>query len=459
MTNTWAQFAGPNVFQAREVLSYQQHGYKYTQAHRRGGWDGTVYLMRAKGRFAAGLVPWLVDRLAREGIRVEVDDQRPEPLPQDTHLAKLRSTTDFRIHQRNAIEQALDQERGVVHHPTAAGKTEIMIALTECIGRPALVLVHRKDLMYQAAERFMKTLGCGKETVGIVGDGLWEPRVITIATFQTLYMRLKEGVTDVQNWLQKEIGQVHVDECHHLPARSYEKVMAQLWSARWRYGYSATPYKEADPETQFKVMAWLGPTVHQVGAEELAERGHLVPADVFMIRLKPSPVTYKDWPMAVQGGIVDNYARNDMIVRLARELPKPVVILVERLAHGEYLARELGTQFVAGNASTSTRQTAWSALRQGVLQVLVASRIADEGLDIPQIRSLILAGGGKAPHLTVQRIGRGMRVAGGKERIFCFDFLDRGKWLGAHAKRRLQTYNEQPAYTVAEVDIEEVLGT
>jgi superfamily II DNA or RNA helicase len=439
-------------------MSYTQHGYKFTKAHRLGGWDGTVYLMRAKGRFAAGLVPWLIARLAREGIRVEVDDQRPEPLPRDTQLAGLRSNVELRPHQLEAIDRALTAERGVIHHPTAAGKTEICVELARRIGRPALVLVHRKDLMYQTAERFMKTLGCGKETIGVIGDGLWEPQVITIATFQTLYMRLKEGVTDVQRWLREEIGQVHVDECHHLPAKSYEKVMAQLWSARWRYGYSATPYKEADPETFFKVASWLGPTVHQVGTEELAERGHLVPADVFMIRLKPSPVTYKDWTMAVQGGIVDNYTRNDMIVRLARSLPEPVVILVERLAHGEYLARELGTQFVAGDASTSTRQEAWSALRRGTLKVLVASKIADEGLDLPQIQSLILAGGGKAPHLTVQRVGRGMRVAGGKERIFVFDFLDRGKWLGAHAKRRLQTYTEQPAYNVTEVNIEEVVS-
>jgi superfamily II DNA or RNA helicase len=412
--------------------------------------------MRAKGRFAAGLVPWLVDRLGREGIKVEVDDQRPASPPMDTRLAELHSSVEFRPHQYTAIDQALAAERGVIHHPTAAGKTEVMVELTRRIGRPALVLVHRKDLMYQAAERYMKTLDCGKETIGVIGDGLWAPQVITVATFQTLYLRLKEGMADVLDWLRQEIGQVHVDECHHLPAKSYEKVMAQLWSARWRYGYSATPYKEADPETFFKVASWLGPTVHQVGAEELAERGHLVPADVFMVRMKPSPVTYKDWPMAVQYGIVDNPTRNDMIVRLARELPKPVVILVERLAHGELLARALGTGFIAGDSPIGYRRAAWGGLRQGKLPVLIASKIADEGLDIPQIQSLILAGGGKAPHLTVQRVGRGMRVAGGKERLFVFDFLDRGKYLKAHAERRLQTYNEQPAYSCSVVDIEEV---
>jgi superfamily II DNA or RNA helicase len=276
-------------------------------------------------------------------------------------------------------------------------------------------------------------------------------------------MRLKEGLTDVQDWLRKEIGQVHVDEAHHLPAKSYEKVMAQLWACRWRYGYSATPFKEGDDETFFKVASWLGPTIHRVTADTLAERGHLVEADVFMIRQPPNPVSWATWQDAVKHGIVNNAIRNDRIVTLARHLDDsksgPVVILVERLAHGERLARALGAPFIAGNAASETRRRTWDAVRQRKLNLLVASTIADEGLDIPPLTFLLMAGGGKAPHLTVQRVGRGMRVAGGKDRLFVFDFLDRGKYLEKHSARRLQTYNEQPGYTVAEVNFEEVCPT
>jgi superfamily II DNA or RNA helicase len=404
----------------------------------------------------------LVARLAKEGITVEVDDQRPEPLPQDTRLAELHNSVEFRPHQQTAINQALALERGVVHHPTAAGKTEVMVEVARRVGRPGLVLVHRKDLMWQTAQRFWEAFDDpNQEIVGVIGDGRWAPRTITVATFQTLYMRLKEGMTDVQDWLRQEIGQVHVDEAHHLPAKSFEKVMAQLWSARWRFGYSATPYKEGDPETFFHVASWLGPTVHRVGADELAEKGHLVPVDVFMIRQPLNPVSWKKWQEAVEHGIVSNTIRNNHIIDLARHLDEtrsgPVVILVERLAHGEALARALGAPFIAGNAPTPTRQRTWEDMRQGRLNLLVASKVADEGLNIPPLAYLILAGGGKAPHLTVQRVGRGMRVAGGKERLFCFDFLDRGKYLEKHAARRLQTYSEQPAYSCSIVDFAEVV--
>jgi superfamily II DNA or RNA helicase len=467
-TNTWAQFEGPNLYQAREVLSYQQKGYTYSRAFKLGVWDGIVHLIKAKGRFPAGLVPWLVERLAAEGIDVEVVDTRPEPLPRDTRLSELHTNVELREHQQDAVSQALTGERGVVWHPTAAGKTEIFIELTRRIGRPGLVLVHRKDLMYQAAERFMKTLDLGEsmkdfadqDVIGLIGDGEWQPRVITVATFQTLYMRLKQGLHEVEHWLREEIGQVHVDEAQHLPARSYEKVMANLWAARWRLGYSATPYKEGDPETFFKVASWLGPTVHRATAGELAERGYLVPADVFLIQMEPRPRNYRTWPEAVQEGIVEHATRNQMITELAQHLAQtgsgPVVILVERLAHGERLARTLNAPFIAGNASTSARRAAWASLKDGSCNVLVASKIADEGLDIPPLAFLIMAGGGKAPHLTVQRVGRGLRASEGKDRLFVFDFLDQGKWLGKHAKRRQQTYSEQPAYSVSVVDYKEV---
>ena len=463
LTNTFAVFDGPARYAVSKLLSYRKKGYQFSRAYKRGNWDGWVHLMSNSGRFAAGLAPWVTKRLAQQGIEVAIDDLRPPPLPQQVELTALTSHIEFRPHQLDALAAAEQSERGIIHHPTAAGKTVVMCEVARRVGRKGLVLVHRKDLMYQTADQFVKQLGLPRdqEVVGVIGDGLWHPAIITVATFQTLYLRLKEGV-GIDRWLREEIGQVHVDEAHHLPAESYELVMACLSSARWRYGYSATPYKEGDPETFFKVASWLGPTIHHVPAEELTEAGRLVPADVFMVRQPaPSTIAYANYQDAVTFGLVENGVRNGMIVDLARRLEQsktgPVVILVERLAHGETLARALKTDFVAGNAPTGYRSAAWEGLRNGRLNLLVTSRIADEGLDIPPLTYLIMAGGGQAPHLTIQRVGRGMRLSNEKERLFVFDFLDQGRYLDRHAKRRLRTYQEQPAYNVSEVYLEEVL--
>ncbi|KKN84400.1 hypothetical protein LCGC14_0288620 [marine sediment metagenome] len=467
VTNTHARFEGPNIYQARTLLSYRQKGYIFTRAYKRGGWDGWVKIMSPSGRFAAGLTPWLAARLHAEGIDVEVVEERPAAPTVDFRLAGLHNSTVFRQHQTEAIEKAEQGERGVVWHPTAAGKTEVLLELARRIGLPGLILVHRKDLMTQTADRAIKTLGLGRgledfdkqDVIGVIGDGKWEPRVLTVATFQTLYRRLK-GKEGIETWLREEIGQVHVDEAHHLPAKSYERVMANLWSAKWRYGYSATPYKEEDLETFFKVCSWLGPTIHHVGADELAEQGHLVAVDVFMIAMPKNRISWKKWPEAVEYGIISNTVRNSYIVDLARRLNESrsgaVAILVERLEHGTKLAKMLDCPFIAGKQSTKVRQQAYDDVRAGKLNLLVISKIADEGLDIPPLTFLIMAGGGKAPHLTVQRVGRGMRLSEGKERLFCFDFMDRGKYLEGHSKKRLKTYSSQPAYTCSQVEFEEV---
>lgn len=459
--NVWATFKGPNLMQAKALLRYRAKGYVFSRAYKLGVWDGWVNLIGRSSGFPAGLVPWLVARLSLEGIKFEVQDVRP-PAPKPILFLDLQNSTEFRPHQAEAIAAGMAKERGIIHHPTAAGKTEVMIELNRLIGQPSLVLVHRKDLLYQTAERFKKTLNVGEDVIGIIGDGQWAPKAITIATFQTLARRLKEKDEAVKLWLRSAIGQVHVDEAHHLPAKTYEEVMTQLVTARHRIGYSATPDKEGDLETMFKVSAHLGPTIHRARGIDLIDKGHLVPVDVFMVRMPPSNVSFKTYADAVQFGLVENVTRNQMIGDIARKCSAggrsgPVVILVERISHGERLAWELGTEFVSGSSSTAVRQRAWTRLKNGSLNLLVTSKIADEGLDIPPLSYLILAGGGKAPHVTIQRVGRGMRTSEGKENLFVFDFLDTGKFLSAHSRARGRTYRTQDAYTVQDVDLEEIL--
>lgn len=458
--NVWATFKGPNLMQARALLRYRAKGYVFSRAYKLGVWDGWVNLIGSSSGFPAGLVPWLVTRLTMEGIKVALNDTRPATLG-PTLFTNLQNSTEFRPHQVEAIAAAMERERGIIHHPTAAGKTEIMIELNRLIGQRSLVLVHRKDLLYQTAERFRNTLNVGEDVIGIIGDGKWAPKAITIATFQTLARRLKEKDAAVKRWLQLDIGQVHVDEAHHLPAKTYEQVMTQLVTARHRIGYSATPDKEGDLETMFKVSSHLGPTIHRAMGTDLISKGHLVPVDVFMVRMPQSNMSFKAYADAVEFGIVKNETRNQMIGDIARKCTAgksgPVVILVERIEHGERLAWELGTEFVYGTSSTAVRQRAWTRLRDGSLRLLVTSKIADEGLDIPPLSYLIMAGGGKAPHVTIQRVGRGMRTSKGKENLFVFDFLDTGKFLAAHSRARGRTYRTQAAYTVQDVDLEEVL--
>lgn len=94
--------------------------------------------------------------------------------------------------------------------------------------------------------------------------------------------------------------------------------------------------------------------------------------------------------------------------------------------------------------------------KAGKLDVLLATGILNEGFDAPNVRYLILAGGGKAEHLQTQRIGRGMRAADGKESVIVIDFMDRGHYLSKHSKARLNAYQAEPAFNVTCLTVEEL---
>jgi superfamily II DNA or RNA helicase len=70
--------------------------------------------------------------------------------------------------------------------------------------------------------------------------------------------------------------------------------------------------------------------------------------------------------------------------------------------------------------------------------------IFQEGIDIPALRSVIIGTGGKSTIASLQRIGRGMRMAEGKHEFEVWDVLDQGqKWLKAHALGRFQAYGRE----------------
>lgn len=117
---------------------------------------------------------------------------------------------------------------------------------------------------------------------------------------------------------------------------------------------------------------------------------------------------------------------------------------------------QLRFAYVNGQDTSTRRKRIIEAYKRGEIDVLIASTILDEGFDAPLTEHLILAGGGKAEYRQLQRIGRGMRVSEGKDKLIVFDFLDRGKYLGKHSKQRAESYRRERAYTVHELTVRDV---
>ena len=426
----------------RDYLTVDDPNAEFSPAFQAGQWDGKIHLYEPKHhRFAAGLTRLVVTRARAIGVRVDVTDVRG-----DRPHVDLTAGAWLRDYQRAPFEALLRRTRGVVDMPVGSGKTELAAAWTQAVRQPWLVLVDAKHLMYQMAERIQLRTG---EEPGILGDSEWRVRRVNVGTFQTMHARLELGNEAAARVLEAARGLI-VDEVHVVAAKTMYAVAMATPNAYFRAGISATPFDRGD-ERDYWAIAALGPAVYSIAPMELVERGVLARPDIRFVEHQHQKMT-GTWAEVYEAGVVLDEARNQLVLDLASSsdlCPRPCLTFVQSLRHGEHLARELrargvDSQFLRGEDSVAARQAAVRRLRSGRLKVLVASRIFNKGVDIPVIASMINAAGGDGYIDAHQRLGRGMRLAAGKEKVVFWDVLDLGnRWLERHARGRIEAYRSR----------------
>ncbi|MBI5097364.1 MAG: DEAD/DEAH box helicase family protein [Nitrospirae bacterium] len=92
------------------------------------------------------------------------------------------------------VEQAIQNDCGVIVAPSGSGKTIIGLSLVAQRSLPALILVHRKQLLYQWMERIESFLGIPKTHIGqYSGTKKRQGKQITVAMLQSLARVLDIG--------------------------------------------------------------------------------------------------------------------------------------------------------------------------------------------------------------------------------------------------------------------------
>jgi superfamily II DNA or RNA helicase len=390
------------------------------------------------GVFPAGLVPGVCRAAKRDKIEVRLLDCReraPKPDP-DVDVSWLYD------YQRAALRACIKKTRGIVWAPTGSGKTEIFCALARSIDCDWLFVADTIDLVQQAADRYEKRTG---EQCGVVGDGQWSTARVTCATLQTLHKRADDPRTKE---LLRKVGGLVCDEMHVMPANTYYGVAQKAVNAFYRVGLSATPLARGDRRTVFAV-ATLGPVIYRIHPDTLIKAGRLARPKIRMIPVfQPSSAT--TWQGSYTSCIVNSQERNAAIVEAVRRCEKPALVFVKILKHGKKLAEEIeksgaheygSVEFVWGKWNAAAREAARARLERGDTSVVVVNVVWQKGIDIPDLRSVVVACGGTSVIAALQRIGRGMRVTPGKTEFEVWDFLDEGnKWTHRHALSRRRAY-------------------
>ncbi len=449
----------------REATSWLVDGHQYAKAYKKGIWDGRKHLFNSKtGAFPTGLLSVVRRELDAGSVAYDTVDHRADPFSggeadnrgsgdnKPDFLLNGVSFTGKYAYQAQACRDMVEQKQGIVRIATNGGKTEIACGVTRYLDIKTLFIVTSKELLHQARKRFAGRLGIPLEEVGVIGDGNWQVgEWVTIATLDTLESR--QDTPECQRLL-KSTELLFIDECHHVGSETWYTV-STLCDAYYRFGLSGTPLDRTDG-ANLRLIAATGDLIVDIPNKFLVDSGVSARAHIIFDKV-PGPALKKGsrYNTVYKQGVVENDVHNDKVIAWTRACVNSglsVLVLVEQIEHGRTLDEKMWTgtdgdfiphQFIWGDESTEVRADALRDFGERKLPVLIASTILDEGVDVPTIDVIILAGSRKSKIRTLQRLGRGLRG----DRLIVIEFSNFcHNYLLEHSLQRFRDYKNEECF-------------
>ena len=396
-----------------------------------------VSLMKnIKGRLVgfAGLAKEIILFCRNNNIKIEnFEDKRThfDFQTKDWTEEELKSflpNFDYVEHQVRGLQALLKTNKGIVMAPTSAGKSSLMAAWLKLTNLPTLILTDRATLGAQLAQDFRdKGIDCGFCSGNGIRQGFC--MVSTIQSVKKL---------DVSRFQM-----VLVDECHRSSSKSFQDFLASF-GCPLKYGFSASP-SNGNLLDFARIRQQLGSIIIQIKSNELMDNGVMAKAKINLVKVD-CPETF-DYPSANDLGIVHNKARNEVIKNIVEKHREEgyICILVSILEHGKELNEVIpGSVYLKGEDPLNKRMEVINKFNNGEVPVLIGTNILQEGISISNMKTLIMASGGKAVTATIQRIGRVLRITKEKRQGVFYDFIDmNNKYLFKHSKQRLSLYKKE----------------
>ena len=342
---------------------------------------------------------------------------------------KLDCNITLKDYQQECMDKLIDEPRGIFISPPGTGKTVMALWLMAQLNLKTLIIVNSIYLLNQWREECEKFLNYKP---GIIGDGEYEVKEITIASFQSL--RKEERLIKVRD----KFSFVIVDECHRVPANTFKTVLSNL-TAYWKLGITGT-YRRKD-RLEF-VADWM------LSAKKVTNN--------YDDTLKPSVLIVSTGiSLPDSDGYTDclNNLEDDMMlidkidymVKKCGE-DRHQLIISFRLATVDILsARFPDAIIVTGQTDRDERKN----LNERVLdKKIIISTTLQEGVNIPNLDTIHLIHPNNNLPMLEQRIKRINRPVDGKKNPFVIDYwYKHGKESGfnvnSQQQERLRFYKRQ----------------
>ena len=362
--------------------------------------------------------------LGRYGASLDVEDRRTSG-----ELVGFRFQGTLTPVQASAVAALLDHDIGVFVAPPGVGKTVVGTYMVAARGCSTLVLVHRRPLLDQWLAQLSLFLGIEPKEIGQIGAGRkTDNGKLDVAMIQSLARNGK-----VQD-LVASYGQIIVDECHHLPAVSFERVLAEA-KARYVVGLTATPQRR-DGHHPIAEMQ-LGPVRFAVDPKGQTTQRPF--AHTLVVR-ETGFTTSREKTSSIQelyAALAADEQRNHLILNdvvQALEQGRSPILLTERRDHLEYFAAQLGKltrhlvvlQGGMGNKERRALKKRLTAIPDAEERLVLATgRYIGEGFDDARLDTLFLALPVSWKGTLIQYTGRLHRLHPAKREVRIFDYVDR----------------------------------
>lgn len=343
------------------------------------------------------------------------DEKEPPPQPTPIQQAALLALAQTRRE---------GYQRGLVVLATGLGKTWLAAFDAQQMGaRRVLFVAHREEILAQAAETFLRIRPGAR--VGFFMGQTRETEVdVLCASVQTL-----GRATHLAHFSPQHFDGIVVDEFHHAAAPMY-RALLRHFRPRFLLGLTATPART----DQSDILSLCDDNlVYACDLFAGVSAGLLAPFHYFGIW--DASVDYAAIPW--RNGRFDPQQLSAKLATLARarhalaqwrlHAQSRTLAFCVSVRHADYMAGQFQLAGVAAAAvhanSVLSRGDALAQLADGRLQVIFSVDLFNEGVDLPAIDTVLMLRPTESKVLFLQQLGRGLRLAPGKEKLVVLDFI------------------------------------
>jgi|WetSurMetagenome_2_1015567.scaffolds.fasta_scaffold02025_10 superfamily II DNA or RNA helicase len=394
-----------------------------------------------------GFLRDLINFLNEKNIKFVINDERKK-----CEDIKFENSCKLYDYQQEAVKDTLTEDNGILVAPPGAGKTIMGIEIISKLKQPSLILVHKKQIFNQWLQRIENFMNIPQREIGqICANKKTVGNKITVAMIQTL----SKSENFVEELELNNIGLVLVDECHHIPAKTFRRIITKL-NPYYLYGLTATPKRKNNDEKL--IYIFLGKILHMVDKNfsiaDQSEESKLEKKFETKIIIKNTEI---EVPFKVK---IDNFqilskiitfdsSRNKLIVEdVAKEADKgnKCLILTERKEHVETLSYYLKGKYeiitLTGDLSEGQKKEKLKQIESSNFQILIATgQLIGEGTDFPNLNCLFLVYPFAFEGKLIQYIGRIQRGQNSQNTIY--DYRDiKIDYLEKFYKKREKYYKK-----------------